>query len=1077
MAMVINSNIMSLNAQRNLTTAQAEQNQAMERLTSGKRINSAADDAAGLSIANRMTSQVNGLNQAVRNANDGVSMIQTAEGALDESTNILQRMRELSVQSANGTYTEGNRSTLNAEVQQLKAELDRISENTTFNGLKLLDGSQEDISLQVGADAGQTIDFSVSEVTTSSLGVSDEGGVTAQGTGAALSNGDLTINGVNIGASKAADDTASTVDASHSSISKAAAINAVSDQTGVTAIVDTNTVAGSTMTANAVTGQTLTINDVDITVDTASDNASTRASLVEAINTYSAQTGVTAVDTGDDALGITLEASDGRNISVALGGTLTEANTGLSEGTHTGSFTLVASAGTDSIEISGGDGTGNGDLANAGLTAGTYTAGQAATSSTERTASITPGDEATAAQITASGADYSQNFSGAATAATMTTTYGGAFDFSAADTAGTAQFGAIGASTYDFSGANAETFQISVDGGAAVDITIAQNVTSPADALAAMDQALQNAGIDSQVSVALGGGSGDELIFTSATTGAESSVTVSGVAGEIANTLKLENGAGTNGTTAGASGDTIAETMDVSVDGGPAVTLTFDTNITTIDQAQIAMQNALDDAGVTGITISNDGSDLTFTTTSTGADSDIVFTNVESNLQTVFGFGATQDATDGTGNAETFDISVDGGAAVTLTLDANITTQAEAEAELTQALSDAGVTGVTVGNDGSGNITLTSDATGSSESITLSNFGANVASTFGFTDGQTASGTNLVSDGTDALNTGDMVINDVAISAARASDDTASYADADTSNKAASGIAIAAAINASTDDTGVTATVNETELTGGTTTTTTTAGNTGAVWVNGVEVNLTAQASAEDSRTHAVEQINAVSGQTGVVATDNGESLTLTAQDGRNISIAIDTNAASGSGISGSDFGLDASVAGIAESDITAAGTGKTAADAAAETTYSTVSLQSAGAIELKGGTNGNDALEGLGFKAGTYGGGADGQLIKDVDVSTAEGASKAIDAIDNALEQVNDIRSELGAVNNRLDFTINNLSNVSENTAAARSRIEDADFAAESANLSRAQVLQQAGTAMLAQANAAPQQVLSLLQ
>lgn len=170
MAMVINSNIMSLNAQRNLTTAQNEQNQAMERLTSGKRINSAADDAAGLAISNRMTSQISGLNQAVRNSNDGISMIQTAEGALEETGNILQRMRELAVQSANGTYDSGNRSTLNAEVEQLQAELDRISETTSFNGQNVLDGTLGDVSLQVGADANQTIDFTIGAMDASSLG-------------------------------------------------------------------------------------------------------------------------------------------------------------------------------------------------------------------------------------------------------------------------------------------------------------------------------------------------------------------------------------------------------------------------------------------------------------------------------------------------------------------------------------------------------------------------------------------------------------------------------------------------------------------------------------------------------------------------------------------------------------------------------------------------------------------------------------------------------------------------------------------------------------------------------------------
>lgn len=175
MAMVINSNIMSLNAQNQLTKSQNELNTSMERLASGKRINSAADDAAGLAIANRMTSQIRGLDQAVRNANDGQALIQTAEGALDETTNILQRMRELSIQSANGTYDSGNRSTLNAEVRQLQDEITRIAETTNFNGQNLLDGSLGELVLQVGSEANQTISTEIGKLDAKGLGGSSAG--------------------------------------------------------------------------------------------------------------------------------------------------------------------------------------------------------------------------------------------------------------------------------------------------------------------------------------------------------------------------------------------------------------------------------------------------------------------------------------------------------------------------------------------------------------------------------------------------------------------------------------------------------------------------------------------------------------------------------------------------------------------------------------------------------------------------------------------------------------------------------------------------------------------------------------
>ena len=187
MAIVINTNIASLNAQRNLTTSQTGLNKSMQRLSSGLRINSAKDDAAGLAISDRMTAQIRGLNQAARNANDGISMLQTAEGALNETTNLLQRMRELAVQSANATNTSADRSSLDAEFQQLVDEISRISDQTEFNGKKVLDGSFSAASaaavFQIGANEGQTISVQIAGATASTLGINalSVGGVSAAG--------------------------------------------------------------------------------------------------------------------------------------------------------------------------------------------------------------------------------------------------------------------------------------------------------------------------------------------------------------------------------------------------------------------------------------------------------------------------------------------------------------------------------------------------------------------------------------------------------------------------------------------------------------------------------------------------------------------------------------------------------------------------------------------------------------------------------------------------------------------------------------------------------------------------------
>ena len=206
MPLYINTNVSSLNAQRQLMSSGQELDKAMTRLSSGMRINSAADDAAGLAISNRQTSQIRGLDQAVRNANDGISLIQTAEGALSESTNILQRMRELAVQSANGIYGDNDRATLDAEVQQLVQELDRIATSTTFNGRNILDGSMGKVDLQVGAQANQTISMSVQAVDAKTLGMGSTsvdlmGGESSLATltgDLSLSEGDVLINGQSV---------------------------------------------------------------------------------------------------------------------------------------------------------------------------------------------------------------------------------------------------------------------------------------------------------------------------------------------------------------------------------------------------------------------------------------------------------------------------------------------------------------------------------------------------------------------------------------------------------------------------------------------------------------------------------------------------------------------------------------------------------------------------------------------------------------------------------------------------------------------------------------------------------------
>jgi len=341
MGLYINTNQSALNAQRKLTTTSNALGRSFERLSSGLRINGARDDAAGLSISNRFTAQVRGLNQAVRNSNDGISLAQTAEGALSETTNILQRIRELAVQSANDTNNSADRASLQAEVKQLVSELDRIATTTNFNGNKLLDGSYLSRDLQVGANVGETLSVSVAAAGTDDLARQAR---YTNDTTKDLATG-LTINDTAIRDTVAADDQTSSYLNERSALAKAAAINDSSESTGVRAIVGQTEVVA----AGAITGVTLdedtyiTINGVDI-AGVAIESADATGALTDAINAESSKTGVVASQSKEGFLKLT--AADGRNIHVSF----SDANINTFAG-KLGFTSAVDAAVTESVQI------------------------------------------------------------------------------------------------------------------------------------------------------------------------------------------------------------------------------------------------------------------------------------------------------------------------------------------------------------------------------------------------------------------------------------------------------------------------------------------------------------------------------------------------------------------------------------------------------------------------------------------------------------------------------------------------------------------------------------------------------
>ena len=706
---VINTNVKALVAQESMRSNNLKLSSAMERLSTGLRINSAKDDAAGLAISNRMTAQIRGMAMATRNANDGISMAQTADGAYGQVTSMLQRMRELSVQAATGSATNSDRESIQLEIDELKAEINNVAKQTNFNGIKLLDGSAQNIQLQTGTNQGDSISVGFGSVQANDIGsglnpaLTSVGGV--DGTFAAFVAGQLLLNGVQVGASLAEDDPNSVTTPEISAIAKVAAINRVAEQSGVFARVNANQVAGSVMTVSAgTTSSTVSINGIA----TASFSLSTtntetnRVTVAKAINDLSAQTGVRAVNTGDDNKGIQLVADDGRNIDVALGAIHTAAETGL--------------AATDTY-------------------VGTY--------------------------------------------------------------------------------------------------SLYSNTNSP---------------------------------------------------------ILVEHGAGT----------------------------------------------------------------------------------------------ATAFARIGL-NAGTYDSSV-----------ASMVTTVRANA-----------------------------ATGTAPSTTT----------------------------TGVLNGNTLEINGLTIRGARATDDTASHV-ITASTKAASAIAIAAAINERSAETGVTAKASANVLRS-TAVASFTAGTSGSLFLNGVTTTVNTL-----TRDNVIEDINKVSGRTGVVAREYGAGIELVAEDGRNITLGGQMSAAN-LGLSGVNFG-----GGVAAS---------TAGTAVAH--YSTVTLTSEKAFEVSHGSEGPANFALLGFRVGTFGGADTGVKIAEVDVSTQLGAQIALTAIDAAIEDVSSSQARSGAFQNRLEAVVSVLGESSENMSAARSRITDTDYAQETTALAKAQIVQQAATAMLAQANQQQQSVLALLQ
>ena len=1114
MPQIINTNIASLNAQRNLNKSQTANQTALQRLSSGLRINSAKDDAAGLAISTRFNSQIRGLNVAVRNAGDGISLAQTAEGALGSMNDNLQRVRELAVQSANATNSDVDREALQAEVSQLIAEISRTADETDFNGRKLLDGSFS-ATFQIGANAGQTLDISIAELTAEKLGASAESGLSALGNSNALANGDLIINGVSIVPSNASDDNASTNGNSASSIAKVAAINKAYEETGVKASVNENVLSGSAMTANALSSGVINLNGFDITLSTTSDAGSTRASVLDSINAISDQTGVMAVDSGEDINGISLVAKDGRNISIAfdnasggfasLSAADVAAATGLriadetadggGDGTiahadgpnvYEGGFTLIADGDVAEIIIKGGDGTGNGNIANSGLTVGTYSKGEALVVSSE----ITETGGATITGLDLAGFGKGIEISTSANGSTSAMSLGVSSFYG--DTDGSLNLEVLSVTvdgvTRTISSAADSTTNVQATGSNSSGTTTAfsaKSVAAALDGFTGVSAAAETVVKLDTFTITSAGGSFSIAKGSANSAALLQTISLNGLDTAATNTDRLQAAADA----INASGSTSGLAAYVTASGAAGTTAAL--YIVDVDGDNIALQAALTTsaaaASAFNFNVSSKASETSSTFNAVGT-----LTGATSSSIGFAGAATSGEVAVVTGYLKDVDVVNGDVNSISLSSNYGVSTQATYAFRTSDSL----------GNPTFAQETRLLASTGLTHNV-LTTAGA-AAKLLSGGHSAISSQTASVTVSTLGLADGDLVINGVSVKAADASLDKASSiqsSDGDSivsSKKEQSGISIAGAINSVSEETGVVAVANETVVVGGDGTgaasATYASGESGRIYINGVDVGAltlsddgSGSVDTNASRQSAIDLINQKAGQTGVTAEDNGKSITLRAEDGRNISVAIDNDDANnqtGSGIGfGALIGLDASEDGIGEADIGTATSsnavgnlGTQSEGATYETTYSTVTLSSAKAINIGAGTQGVDKLEEIGFRAGSFGGGESGQFLTEIDISTFEGATAALTAIDNAIGSIASQRANLGAIQNRMESTVSNLAITSENLSAANSRIQDADFAKETAELSRTQVLQQAGISILAQANQGPQQVLSLL-
>jgi flagellin-like hook-associated protein FlgL len=1080
MSLLINTNTQALNAQRQLVRSSNEMATSMERLASGKRINSAADDAAGLVLSNRMTSQIRGLGQAVRNANDGISMIQTAEGALDESTGILQRMRELAVQSANGVYGDGDRATLDAEVQQLANELNRVAATTSFNGQTLLDGTSGERHLQVGAEANQVISFTIPAMDTKNLGMS--GSIDGDVFGAeinldingfltnAVEQGSVKINGRALGAVEAGSNLQALLDQVEQigdlQANTFVSLEADNIGDGVLSGGDTINITGVGLDG---VSQTVSIQDTDSLddlVETINSLSAGKfsASLSDAGKLVIASDSLAKVSVSDStqgvASGMSVTTIEDADIAATLNGLqshwISEAEDLIStyfglDGDANGKVNLT-------LNLDDSDGVGQ-SLASVSWVVGALgtdlhlnidMADFTADNQPDGGSAPVYNDRIIAHEMVHAVMTRNMNMSALP----------GWFTEGAAELIHGADERVIG----DFT---------SIDSLAELDAAFKTSAGSPSDSAGYSVGYLATKMLHDDLLFESGGAGGIDLLFDQLEAGNSLDVALGNLS--VAHTIATWSDLATfeahfrangvdylNDTYANNNFD-LSDTDTGSIAGsdyghGAKTAISILPNaggggandFTLVIPAEYAGTSKTAEARLVLTSPGDEG--IRITKGLAGSDvslEDLGFREM-SGAGLVLGEGLSE--SEQMSALAAGDLTINGVVIAAVSADAGLAAKLDA----INAQSDT--TGVVASQLAQQSYQLTDH-----QSVALGGTGSALVIATG--------------------DAGLLGINGQAIAVAAgatASDiaaqinqftqyfDVTAYADSQgslhlyssgpvTLADTGGGLVAALGLKDAGNNNVVGGVEYEDDL------------GAGSLMLNGNNVSLS---DLGDLKV-VVQDLNARQGDTGVRASIDGNgSLLLEAASGVRLAIGdvngVQTLATLGitylPNSTGTEDLLDEDNDNLLHDEFIFIEP-RILLDSLDNSTIS-LDLSIAGA-QSTGLSDLNADLSGFSGAAG----------LESVSVATQAQAQDAISSVDSALEAINGVRSELGAVNNRLDFTISNLMNIVENTQSARSRINDADFAGESAALSRAQVLQQAAQAMLAQANSRPSQVLSLLQ